>query len=316
MSKKLSRRRDRRDDQEELPLPADHRSMEKLLADVGRLLEEQGFETIEEANAFLDELLASGGPPPARKPETPLEKAQALMYEAWGAESSRQRVRLARKALSISKDCADAYVLLAEETARSPEEARDLYEAGVQAGERALGDEFFATNAGAFWGILETRSYMRAREGLAMALWALGEHAEAIAHYQEMLRLNPNDNQGIRYQLLYCLLDEDRDGEAEKLLKDYADDVSAVWQYTQALLLFGREGASRKAAAHLKKALKYNPHVPEYLLGRRRITAELPPYMGMGDETEAAHYFAEAVHLWLRQEGALEWLRKASPAPS
>lgn len=146
-----------------------------------------------------------------------------------------------------------------------------------------------------------------------MALWALGEHAEAITHYEEMLRLNPNDNQGIRYLLLVCLLEEGRDREAEKLLKDYADDVSAVWQYTHALLLFRREGASRRASARLKQALRFNPHVPEYLLGRRQITTELPPFMGMGDDAEAAHYFTESLHLWLRQEGALEWLCQARP---
>lgn len=67
----------------------------------------------------------------------PLEEAQALMYEAWDATGPR-RVALARQALRLSPDCADAYVLLAEETARSLGEARDLCAQGVAAGERAL----------------------------------------------------------------------------------------------------------------------------------------------------------------------------------
>lgn len=33
---------------------------------------------------------------------------------------------------------------------------------------------------GHFWGILETRFYMRARAGLAEALWELGERDAAI----------------------------------------------------------------------------------------------------------------------------------------
>ena len=53
------------------------------------------------------------------------------------ASYRRRRVDLARKGLSISHDCADAYVLPAEETARSLVEARILYEEGVKAGERA-----------------------------------------------------------------------------------------------------------------------------------------------------------------------------------
>jgi len=47
---------------------------------------------------------------------TPLERAQDLMYRAFDS-TGEKRVTLARKALAISEDCADAYVLLAEETA-------------------------------------------------------------------------------------------------------------------------------------------------------------------------------------------------------
>lgn len=119
-------------------------------------------------NAYLNDITISGGAVPAA-PRTPLEEAQDLVYEAWNAKDKR-RVRLARQALRISPDCADAYVLLAEETARSLEEVRDLYEQGVKAGERALGPDAFKEFRGDFWGILETRPYMRARAGLAQQM--------------------------------------------------------------------------------------------------------------------------------------------------
>lgn len=99
---------------------------------------------------------------------------------------TRKRVKLAEKALEVSEDCAYAYVLLAEETAEDVEEAKDLYEAGTRAGERALGEEAFAEDAGSFWGILETRPYMRVREGLAHCLWEMGRREEAIEHYQKV----------------------------------------------------------------------------------------------------------------------------------
>jgi ST7 protein len=44
-------------------------------------------------------------------------KAQEVMYEAWDQTSPRARVALARKALTMSPLCTDAYVLLAEEEA-------------------------------------------------------------------------------------------------------------------------------------------------------------------------------------------------------
>lgn len=294
------------------PLP-DRRGMDRMMADLRRLLEEQQFASIDEANAFLQQLNASGQPIPAAKPRTPLEEAQGIMYDAWEARSPQQRISLARKALAVSADCADAYVLLAEESARSLEEALAYYEAGVQAGERALGAEAFAEYEGHFWGVTETRPYMRAREGLVACLWGSEKREEALGHYREMLRLNPNDNQGIRYTLLSCLLEEGQDQEAARLLQAYPDDAAAVWLYSAALLTFRQEGASRKAHEHLQEAMKFNPNIPAYLLGRRRLPQQLPPYMGLGDETEAVHYVAGNGHLWRQQEGALAWLQQEAP---
>src|SRR5687767_1966491 len=89
------------------PVAFDRRAMEKSLADITRLLQEREFESIDEANAFLQQMMASGEPIAAR-PRTPLEQAQDLMYDAWNA-TGRRRVQLAREALAISPDCADAY---------------------------------------------------------------------------------------------------------------------------------------------------------------------------------------------------------------
>ncbi|MDT8307366.1 MAG: tetratricopeptide repeat protein [Anaerolineae bacterium] len=289
-------------------------SMEELMATLGALLEEQDFESIDEANAFLDQLVRSGEPLTPSEPRTPLEEAQALIYEAFETGSSRKRISLARKALSISEDCADAYVLLADEKAKTVEEAKAFYEAGVQAGERALGEDAFEEYEGHFWGVLKTRPYMRARAGLAACLWEMGERGEAIAHYQEMLRLNPGDNQGLRYTLLHCLLEDRRDKDAEKLLKRYQGDPTAAWQYNAALLAFRKGGASRRANSQLAQALRHNPHVPDYLLGKRRMPREIPEYIQFGDETEAVDYVDISGPLWLQEPGALDWLRQAASA--
>src|SRR5205823_3664226 len=84
---------------------------------------------------------------------------------------------------------------------------------------RALGPDVFRKSAGHFWGILQTRPYLRARLGLAQTLWALARREEAVQHLQEMLRLNPNDNQGIRYTLAGFLLFLDRDEDLARLLE-------------------------------------------------------------------------------------------------
>jgi len=289
--------------------------MEKEIQEIGKQLRGKEFESMEEAQAFLEELVASGEglqPIPA-EPSTPLEKAQELIYEAFETGSHRKRVQLAKKALKVSSDCADAYVLLAEETAKDPEEAKELYEKGVQAGESALGEEVFEEDAGHFWGILETRPYMRARQGLALASWELGERSEAIAHYQQMLHLNPNDNQGVRYLLANALLEEGLDDELGELLESYEDDAGAGWVYARALWRFRTEGDGEEARSALEEAISFNPFVAGYLLGRKGMPGALPALVGFGDESEAVVYFAEALPGWLRTPGAIEWLRANAP---
>lgn len=289
--------------------PPDRRAMDKMMADLTRHIEEQEFDSIDEINAYLQDMMESGQPIPETAPRTPLEKAQGLMYKAWEAKRKRRRISLAKEALAISEDCADAYVLLAEESARTPEKACEFYAEGVAAGERALGEETFTEGKGHFWGILETRPYMRARAGLASCLWDLGRRDEAIEHYQEMLELNPGDNQGIRYTLLTGLLEEGRDAETKDLLDEYEGDITAAWLYNRALFLY-RQGKAREARMGLLEAVDHNPHVLDFLLGYRDIPRRLPPYMGLGDPSEAAYYVTDSGHLWQQEEGALDWLEE------
>ncbi len=242
-----------------------------------------------------------------------LGEAQGLIYEAWEERKPERRVALARRALELSRDCADAYVILAEDAAETANEALALFEAGMAASRRALGEAFFfdPENLGYFWGILETRPFMRALEGLAGVLEHLGRTDEAIAGYRELLRLNPGDNQGIRYHLLRLLVGLSRDEEAQALLNEYQDDWSAEWSYTAALLAF-RRGAGPESDEALETALVMNPHVPTYLTGRKRIPTRLPDHYSPGDKSEAVLYAAYTLSSWRKTPGAVEWLRRAA----
>ncbi len=237
-----------------------------------------------------------------------LDQAQQLMYKAWDESHPGKRITLAHQALATSPNCADAYVLLAEEAADTVGRALEYYQQGVEAGRRALGKEYFSEEAGHFWGLLETRPYMRALQGQANMLWQLRRHEEAAAIYREMLHLNPGDNQGVRYSLLQLLLELDRYDEARALIAQYADEYSAAWLYTQALLAFQQEGDSPASTRALQKALKQNPHVPAYLSGRKRIPNRLPDYISPGDETEAIDYATGHLNDWRRTPGAVEWI--------
>ncbi len=142
-------------------------------------------------------------------------------------------------------------------------------------------------------------------------LWALGRREEAAGHLQELLRLNPNDNQGVRYTLASWLLNLDQDEALARLLEQYDED-SATWLYTRTLLAFRQNGDSPEAQKLLKQARKVNKHVPAYLLGEEPLPSEPPPYYSPGDKSEAIMYAAGGLSAWRSTPGALTWLRDST----
>lgn len=239
-----------------------------------------------------------------------LQQAQQLIDKAFKSPSAAHRIALAHKALSLSPNCADAWVLLAEEEADTLGQQLAYYRQGIEAGERALGQAFFDRYEGAFWKVLETRPYMRARYGAILTLIELERMDQAIAECHEMLRLNPDDNQGVRHILLTALVSSGRDQQAMELLKQYADDTSPEWLYTRALLTFRQHGESKPADKLLRAAVESNPHVPAYLSGVARIPPNPPDYVTVGGEDEAAAYARMFLHHWRRTPDAIEWLKR------
>lgn len=195
------------------------------------------------------------------------------------------------------------------------EDARVLYEQGLAAGERALGPEVFAQEVGRFWGMVRTRPYMRARLGLAQCLEALDRREDAIEHYRELIRLNPGDNQGVRYSLLAALLLAGRDADAAALIEQFGDEPSALWRYGQALSVFRREGDSRTARACLRAALRTNRHVPKILGDDDAWPGLQPASYAPGSREEAVICDSELGEAWQATPDAIRWLRAQAPAP-
>jgi tetratricopeptide (TPR) repeat protein len=237
-----------------------------------------------------------------------LSRAQDLMYRAFDIDDADGRITLARQALEISPDCADAYVVLAE-TARTAAEALEYYAKGVAAGERALGPRTFDEDIGHFWGLVHTRPYMRARMGLAHLLADMGRPEEAIRHSQDMLRLNPGDNQGVRHGLLSQLIQHDRHDEAGELIAQY-DDATALWAYNQALLAFRRERDTAESRRLLKSAYARNRFVPSFMLGEEPLPGEAPDMYSIGSREEAVLYTGDSLSIWRSTPGALTWFNE------
>jgi tetratricopeptide (TPR) repeat protein len=293
----------------EIGISARHQALERILRDIKQMVSAEDQKIKDESVSPAGGKTAEGVSPSS--PGMALHRAQELVYKAWET-TGLKRAELAVQALEISEDCADAYIILGEETSKTPQEAIQMYQLAVRAGERALGPEAFRESIGEFWDLVDARPYMRALAKLAEALWDNGDHRRAIIHYNELLRLDSGDSQGIRYALVNCLLEEGLHQEVKGLMVEYRGDQTAAWLYSRALWAYVRFGKGMRAGSYLKEALRANGFVPEFLLSLRELPHSLPDYHGWGDENEAILYVHDALSTWKAIKGALDWLRDSA----
>ena len=246
--------------------------------------------------------------PAKKRGQSPLDKAQRLVDKAITSSRPERQFELAQQALEMSQDCADAYTLLARLLV-DRRQAKTLLQQGLQAAERALGAEAITQLTGCFWRAPETRPYMRVRLALADCLWDLGAPEEAVAHLQDLLRLNPDDDQGIHFSLASHLLELGRDAEFDKLVGQYPDS-NTFFEFSKLLREFRRSGDSAAARQQLNRAIKHNRFVIPLLLGLEELPGHPPEMFSKKSPDEAALYVGDLGLAWPQTPGALTWLRK------
>jgi len=304
------------DEQEESPAPAHapgdamaRISMERSMREMTSMLEEQDFDSMEEASAFISRQMnkqtTSG-----RKKKSASKKDQALdlIFKAMEEPDLKKRAKMAQDALLLDPDCADAFNVLAESSAATVKEMAYYYEQGMRAGERELGEEGFKEYKGHFWGYLPTRPYMRAKKGFADACLDMHNVNEAIKQYKELLELNPGDNQGVRYTLLLAYQEAEDWGAADALIREY-NESSAVFNFSKVVIEYGWKPKSPKLPGWIKDAHHQNKHVIPLLLGKTKLPPAMPDYYGIGDKNEAVMYVHLARHLWQARPELLQLLR-------
>ncbi|VUC37584.1 unnamed protein product [Clonostachys rosea] len=103
-------------------------------------------------------------------------------------------------------------------------------------------DDVFTTSVGRFWGIIETRDYMRARCDAAHALLKIDTKRAvegALDHFNDMIRLCRNDNLGVRDIIPHLMLRLGQDQECYNFLKWWAT-TDKPWDISTPYLRIGR----------------------------------------------------------------------------
>jgi len=282
---------------------------ERMNRAISRLMSEHEFKSNEEAQKFiqkqiigrnLDEILEHAD-------FDPVEQAQELAYEAMDTPDPFEALELTNKALQLDPDCIDAYLQMTNLTSASIPETITKVKKIIVRTEQKLGRKYFEENKGHFWGLVETRPYMRALDFLVSTLRKTGKTDEAIRQAEEMLELNPDDNQGIRDSLLGMYLETGNLEGARILFEKYPSEYFVIFLWGRVLERY-LSGDLKKAAKIFKKAQERNPHVLDYLTGRKHPPSELIDFYSPGDENEAILCLEEIGSAWQKHPEAIEWL--------
>jgi tetratricopeptide (TPR) repeat protein len=235
------------------------------------------------------------------------DEAQQIAFDAMEAETEAEARKLAKRALRLDPDCVDALVLMIDLDAPTRKALIEGLKKAVEVGERTLGAKFIQKNKGHFWLLLETRPWMRALNRLAAELKEAGMNLDAIGIYQRMLKLNPNDNQGVRDPLLGLYLTVGDLKGAGSLLKKYENDALANFAWGRVLERFlAGDNAGAKAALEIARAA--NHHVELFLTARKPLPKEQPEMYSQGSEEEAVLVLSNLSGAWAAHKEATFWL--------
>ncbi len=171
--------------------------------------------------------------------ETPT--AQSIFDEAmedWWRGDRTAALRGYRRALKADPKHGDAHnhIGIAAMDKGNLAEAEKHFRAAIDGAAREI-----EVNGGLLeWGNLDNRPYLRSHGNLALVFRQQGKWAAAVSIHEQLLRWNPNDNQGIRFLLAEEFL---RLGELKKALSAYKkgeDDGTTQFGIGLVLLTMGR----------------------------------------------------------------------------
>lgn len=286
-----------------MPLP------DKYHQQIQKLIEKHQPQSMEEMQKLMNSLIGQSIDDIEFKAETDEEKAEEMVWECYEMEPLKGRAK-AKRALKLDPLCVAAHEYLGN-SYQYYHKAAPHFAAGIEAGKQKWGEAFFKENKGHFWMMTETRPFMRCMGGLAESCYRPGQTGKAVEVWEEMLSLNPNDNQGIRYPLFSALLEQKELKKFKKYSKDFRTEDSTMTSYPRALASFMEYGDSPKSNKVLAFAKKQNAHVIPLLL-QEFPPDEMPESYSWGSEEEALIYLHYAWRSWseYKNPGAKDWLRK------
>lgn len=202
------------------------------------------------------------------------------------------------KAAELEPDNAEVKLAQAELDSKGPLDMLKVLPDLISAEEKRLKEqEIYQRSKGNFWLDFETRPYMMLLQEYLSDLIECGIPNKAIQVGEEMLRLNKNDNLGIRFQLMPLYAKMCNEMKALKLYKRGADEQKSSFYLLALALLYFKLGDWPKAKSYLETLKQDYPITKKLIRSIKKgdmaaihSRLESTAYMPFSDEELIAAY--------------------------
>ena len=234
------------------------RESENVFRELHKVMEEKEFQNEAELNEFMNEFMQTYNANFGKKKG---ESAYDYLEMAAETDDPKEAIRYAQKALKLDPYCLDAELIIVQAKSNDLETLKKNMEKVIRKGEEQLEKRNISkeNDAGCFYGLFETRPYMRVRKEYLHLLITQGRYRHAICEAEELIRLNENDNLGVRYILmaLYCYFEEE--DKMNTLLKKYPED--SAFMLLPLIALYYKMENNKKMRSYIRKLNNKNPEL-------------------------------------------------------
>ena len=221
---------------------------------------------------------------------TILDDAYELLEKAENTKSKTQAIKYAKEAYDMCPNCFDA-ILFQCDLEENGIKRMKLLDDGLEFEKSRLTKEkyFDKENIGHFYGIFETRPYIRGLVNKAEYLLEEGKISQAENVCREVLRLNENDNMGARYLLMAIYATLEKENDMLKLYKKYPEeDLEMIFPL---FALYYKLGNDKKAKEYLNRIDKCNSNFVKFFNGTIKKSKKVEPgCYSRGDSSEIFMY--------------------------
>lgn len=291
----------------------------KLLQELAEYLYKNPIEDVKQRNDYIRQFAIDNKVEPrVMIAEYNNEEVWDYLEKSYNAKTKKERLQILQKAHELDDSNIEVntqiILLSVRDNYKRYEALKELLQKST---EYMKADGYFHKEyIGDFWGIIETRPYMRLYREYMEQLKVVGKFTVAAKVCEEMLRLCEGDNLGIRYSLMHIYAYLECEESALELLKRYKDE-SSVQFYLPVSMLYYKIDDEKKSKLYIKKCMEINEDTKDFLKGLTdhqliEYTQSMSPLgyrIGTMDEFFAC--LSENEFLYRYNEDYFKWAKKA-----